>query len=399
MPPNLKTRFWNPASYHVMVKPRGSICNLDCAYCYFLKKESLYPGSSFRMSDELLENFTRQYIQSQRSPQVTFAWQGGEPALMGLEFYQKAVNDQKKYARPGLIIENTFQTNGTLLDDKWCAFFKENNFLIGISIDGPPELHNIYRKHKGGKGSSDQVLKGLGYLKKHDVDFNVICTVHAGNGNHALDVYRYFRDELGARFIQFIPIVERDNKTGFQEGNKLTKRSISAKLYGDFLITIFDEWVRRDVGSVFVQLFDVALAKWMNIPGGLCVFEKTCGLGLAMEHNGDLYSCDHFVEPKHKLGNISKNKMIDLVSSHRQYQFGMEKDTSLPAYCQDCEVRFACNGGCPKNRIKNTPDGEPGLNILCEGYRAFFNHIDGPMKRMVDLLRNNRAPAEIMGRK
>lgn len=356
----------------------------------------MYPDSSFSMSDELLENFSRQYIQAQQALQVTFVWQGGEPTLRGVDFFRKAVGFQKKYARPGMTVENALQTNGTLLDDEWCAFFKENDFLVGISLDGPPQLHEIYRKDKGGKGTSARVLSGLELLKKHAVDFNILCTVHAGNAEHPLEVYCYFRDELCAEFIQFIPIVERDNKTGFQVGNKVTERSVNGKEHGDFLIAIFDEWVQQDVGSVFVQIFDVALGKWMGVTGGLCVFEETCGVGLALEHNGDLFSCDHFVEPKYKLGNIVKTEMIDLVASHKQNQFGMDKRDTLPQYCLDCEVRFACNGGCPKNRIKHTPDGEFGLNFLCEGYRAFFNHIDQPMKMMVDLFKKKLPPAEVM---
>lgn len=356
----------------------------------------MYPDSSFSMSDELLENFSRQYIQAQQVPQVTFVWQGGEPTLRGVDFFHKAVGFQKKYARPEMTVGNALQTNGTLLDDEWCAFFKENDFLIGISLDGPPQLHDIYRKDKGGKGTSARVLSGLELLKKHTVDFNILCTVHAGNAEHPLEVYRYFRDELSVKFIQYIPIVERDNKTGFQVGNKVTERSVNGKRYGDFLIAIFDEWVQQDVGSVFVQIFDVALGKWMGSPGGLCVFEETCGVGLALEHNGDLFSCDHYVEPKYKLGNIIKTEMIDLVTAHKQHQFGMNKLDTLPQYCLDCEVRFACNGGCPKNRIKHTPDGEFGLNFLCEDYRAFFNHIDQPMKMMVDLLKKKLPPAEVM---
>mgnify|MGYP003972507671 CR=1 FL=1 len=379
-----------------MLKPSGSICNLDCDYCYFLSKEQMYPGSSFCMSDSLLESFTRQYIQSQKSPQITFAWQGGEPTLLGLEFYEKAIKYQKKYAPPGVQIENALQTNGTLLDDEWCNFFKENNFLIGISMDGPPEIHNIYRKDKGKKDSSDNVLNGLNLLKIFEVEYNILCTVHAGNAEKPLETYRYFRDELGANFIQYIPIVERDNKTGFQIGNKITDRSITGKQYGEFLISVFDEWVKTDVGSIFVQIFDVALGNWMGVPGGLCIFEETCGLGLALEHNGDLFSCDHYVEPKNKLGNIIKTDMIDLVRSHKQYQFAMNKRETLPQYCLDCEVRFACHGGCPKNRIKHSPSGEFGLNYLCEGYKSFFTHIDKPMKKMAELLREKKSPAEIM---
>jgi len=380
-----------------MNKPKGSICNLDCTYCYFLSKEKIYPGSSFTMSDALLENYTRQYIQSQQKQRVTFAWQGGEPTLMGLNFFRKAVEYQRKYARPGMRVENAFQTNGTLLDDDWCIFFKENNFLVGLSIDGPPELHNHYRKDKGGKDTSNDVLRGLALIKKHKVDFNILCAVNAANVEHPLEVYQYFRDKLYAEFIQFIPIVERDNETGYQTGNKIRDRSVTGKIFGTFLITIFDEWVAKDVGSVFLQIFDEALAKWYGSPGGLCVFEKTCGLGLVIEHNGDLFSCDHYVEPKHKLGNIIETDIFEMVSSQKQFKFGMQKRDSLPQYCLDCEVLFVCNGGCPKNRVKHTPNGVYGLNFLCEGYRAFFNHIDEPMRIMVDLIRRKRPPAEIMG--
>jgi uncharacterized protein len=356
----------------------------------------MYPDSSFKMSDELLENFTRQFIQAQHMQRATFTWQGGEPTLMGLNFFRKAIEFQSKYARPGMRVENAFQTNGTLLDDDWCIFFKENDFLVGISLDGPPELHNRYRKDKGGADTFNDVLRGLALLKKHEVDINILCTVHAANAEHPLEVYRYFRDTLGAKFIQFIPIVERDNKTGFQTGNKIKNHSVTCKKYGAFLTTIFDEWVSNDVGTVFVQIFDEALGKWFGSPGGLCVFEETCGLGLAIEHNGDLFSCDHFVEPKHKLGNIIETDLIDMVTSHKQFASGMQKRDLLPQFCLDCEVRFVCNGGCPKNRVKHTPDGVYGLNYLCEGYRAFFNHIDEPMRIMVDLIRRRRPPAEIM---
>jgi uncharacterized protein len=389
-------RSWLPQSFHAMVKPKGSICNLDCSYCYFLSKEKMYPDSAFNMSDELLENFTRQYIEAQQMPQCNFAWQGGEPTLMGLNFYRKAVEYQRKYARPGMKVENSFQTNGTLLDDEWCLFFKENNFLVGISIDGPPKIHDSFRKDKGGGDSSGEVLHGLDLLKKHNVDFNILCTVHAANADHPLDVYKYFRDTLGAEFIQFIPIVERENKTGYQTGSKISPRSVTGKKYGTFLMTIFDEWLNRDVGSVYVQMFDEALGKWFGSPGGLCIFEKTCGLATAIEHNGDFFSCDHFVEPDHKLGNIIETNMIDLVSSQQQFEFGMHKLNSLPQLCLDCEVRFACNGGCPKNRVNETPIGDPGLNYLCEGYRAFFNYVDEPMKKMVDLIHQGRPPADIM---
>lgn len=392
----LRQPAWLPTSFNIMAKPRGSICNMDCDYCYFLSKEQMYPMSSFKMPNEILEEYTRQYIQALQVPQITFTWQGGEPTLIGLDFYKSAVVYQKKYAPPGIRIDNALQTNGTLLDDAWCDFFKENNFLIGISIDGPQKYHDVYRKNKSGESSFQEVTKGVNLLKKHGIEFNVLCTVNAANAEYPLEVYRYFRDDLGVNFIQYIPIVERDNQTGYQKGNKVTTRSITGKQYGSFLISIFNEWFRNDIGTVFVQVFDVALGKWMGIPGGLCVFEEICGLGLALEHTGDLYSCDHFVEPKHKLGNIIKTEMIDMATSYKQYKFGMDKRDTLPKFCLECEFRFACNGGCPKNRISHTPEGEYGLNFLCEGYKAFFNHINPYMCQMTELIRTGHLPAAIL---
>ena len=384
-----------PPAFHLLTKPTGAICNLDCKYCFFLSKEMLYPGSRFRMADELLEEYIKQYIEAQQVPQVTIAWQGGEPTLMGLDFFRRSIEYVNKYKKPGMTVEHTIQTNGTKLDDEWCEFFHEHKFLVGLSVDGPRELNDAYRVDKGGKGTFDQVMRGLSYLKKHNVEFNILTTVHAANADYPLEVYRYFRDELGAKFIQFIPIVERDNETGFQEGNQVTDRSVKAEQYGKFLIEIFDEWVRRDVGEVFVQMFDVALGAWVGQPGAVCVFAPTCGNALALEHNGDLYACDHFVEPDYLLGNIKEEHMIDLIASDKQRKFGQDKLDTLPQYCLECEVRFACHGGCPKNRFINTPDGDPGLNYLCAGYRAFFNHVDRPMKIMATLLRQNRAPSEI----
>jgi uncharacterized protein len=385
-----------PPAFHVMTKPRGAICNLDCQYCYFLAKENLYPGSGFRMSEDMLETYTRQYIQAQRAPEVNFAWQGGEPTLMGLDFYRKAVSLQNKHRKSGMRILNSLQTNGTLLDDDWCQFFHDHEFLIGLSLDGPQRLHDAYRVDKGGRPTFERVMRGVEFLKKHQVEFNILTTVHAANAPYPLEVYRFLRDEVGTQFIQFIPIVERDNDTGYQEGNSVTRRSVTGRQYGQFLVEIFDEWVRRDVGQVYVQLFDVALGVWFGQRAGLCVFDETCGLGLALEHNGDLYSCDHFVEPHHWLGNIQDVEMSELIGSEKQARFGLSKRDSLPRYCQECEVRFICNGGCPKNRILATPDGEPGLNYLCEGYKAFFTYIDRPMKIMAGLLRIERPPADIM---
>ena len=385
-----------PRAFHLMTKPRGAICNLDCQYCYFLSKERLYPDSSFRMSENMLEEYTRQYIEAQQVPEVTFAWQGGEPTLMGLEFFEMAVRYQQKHKKPGMRIFNSFQTNGVLLDDAWCAFFKANDFLIGLSVDGPRELHDAYRVDKGGQPTFERVMRGRACLEKHGVDFNVLCTVHAANGDHGLEIYRFFRDELKTNFVQFIPIVERANETGFQEGSAVTERAVTAEQYGRFLIDIFDEWVRHDVGRVYVQIFDIALAAWSGGRPGLCIFEETCGAALALEHNGDVYSCDHFVEPNYRLGNLQFIPLADMVGSKQQWEFGQAKKNTLPQYCRDCEVRFVCNGGCPKDRFINTPDGEPGLNYLCAGFRAFFNHINRPMQMMAAELRAQRAPANVM---
>jgi uncharacterized protein len=404
-----------PPAYHLLAKPTGAVCNLDCKYCFFLSKEMLYPGSRFRMADDLLQAYLRQLLESHRVPEVTVSWQGGEPTLMGLDFFKRSVELAEQYKKPNQIITYTMQTNGTRLDDAWAAFFKEHNFLIGLSVDGPRELHNAYRVNKGGQGSFDQVMRGREFLQKHQVEFNILCTVHAANADHPLEVYRFFRDDLGAQFVQFIPIVERTTpemlplankgwgktETGqrplyIQDGHMVTHRSVKPKQYGNFLITIFEEWVRRDVARVFVQIFDASLAHWVGEPPGLCIFQETCGLALALEHNGDLYSCDHFVEPDYLLGNIQDTPMIELVASDQQRRFGLDKRDTLPRFCRECEVRFVCNGGCPRNRFLKTEDGEPGLNYLCAGYKLFFNHIDRPMRIMADLLRRGRAPAETM---
>jgi uncharacterized protein len=385
-----------PRYFHVLAKPTGATCNLDCKYCFFLSKEMLYPGSRFRMADELLEEYIKQMIESQHVPEVSIAWQGGEPTLMGLDFFKRSIELEKKYRRPGTTITNTMQTNGTLLNDDWCKFFKENNFLIGLSIDGTKGLHDFYRVDKGGHGTFYKVIKAARLMQKYNVDFNVLTTVNAHNAEKPLEIYRFFRDELQARYIQFIPIVERANDTGFQEGNTVTDRSVSARQWGDFLTTIFDEWVRKDVGEVFVQMFDAALASWYGEPPALCIFSEKCGKALAMEHNGDLYCCDHFVEPKYLLGNILENSMADLVGSEKQTKFGNDKLDTLPKYCLRCEVKFACHGECPKNRFIETPDGEPGLNYLCEGYKKFFKHIDMPMKYMCQKLKLNQAPSDIV---
>jgi uncharacterized protein len=404
-----------PLAFHLLAKPTGAVCNLDCKYCFFLSKEMLYPGSRFRMADELLETYIRQLLEAhQQVPEVTIAWQGGEPTLMGLDFFKRSIELAENYRKPGQTIQHTIQTNGTRIDDALAAFFKQHNFLVGLSVDGPKELHDAYRVNKGGSGSFEQVMKGWQTLVKHRVDVNILCTVHAANAGHPLEIYHFFRDELKAQYMQFIPIVERattetlpianqgwserpggDRPLYTQVGELVTERSVKPEQYGHFLIAIFDEWLRRDVGKVFVQSFDAALANWIGQPS-LCIFQPTCGNALALEHNGDLYSCDHFVEPAFLLGNIQESHLIELVASDQQRKFGQDKWDSLPKYCRECEVLFACYGECPRNRFIHTPDGEPGLNYLCAGYKLFFNHINRPMRIMAELLRRGRYADEVM---
>ena len=385
-----------PRAFHVLLKPRGAICNLDCKYCFILSKEQLFPGSQFRMCDAMLVDYTRRNIAAHDVPEVSFAWQGGEPTLMGLDFFRKAVAFQQKHRKPRTRILNTIQTNATTLNDDWCQFFREHGFLLGISLDGPRALHDAYRVDKGGSPTFDRVMAGIALAKKHNVEFNILTTVHAANGDHGLEVYRFLRDEVGTAFIQFIPIVERRNATGFQEGEEVTERSVTGRQYGRFLIEIFDEWVRRDVGKVFVQLFDISLGVWLGQPSSLCVFAETCGGALALEHNGDLFSCDHFVEPRFRLGNVAERPLADMVASPEQRKFGLDKRDTLPRFCRECNVKFICNGGSPKDRILKTPDGEPGLNYLCDGFKAFFSHIDQPMRGMGRLVQQRRPPSEIM---
>ena len=388
-----------PPRIHVLSKPTGAICNLDCSYCFFLDKEELYPGSKFRMTDELLETYIRQLIEAHKTPEVTVAWQGGEPTLMGVDFFRKAIAYQEKYRKPGMTFENTLQTNGTLLNDEWCEFFKENNYLIGLSLDGPRELHDANRVDKKGGPTFYRVMRGLRLLQKHGVEYNILTTVNRVNSQHPLEVYRFLRDEVKTTWIQFIPVVERineDGKTLYQQGTTVSENSVLPEQFGNFLTTIFDEWVRKDVGKIFVQTFEAAVRSWLNMPTGMCFFSPTCGSGVALEHNGDLYSCDHFVEPDYLLGNIQEHSMAELVGRDRQFKFGQDKLNTLPKYCRECEVRFACHGECPKHRFIHTPDGEPGLNYLCAGYKQFFTHIDEPLKIMVDLFNKGRAAEEVM---
>jgi uncharacterized protein len=445
--------------FHVLTKPIGPICNLDCRYCFYLEKQKLYPQETqWRMSDAVLEEYIRQYIEEQPGPEIYFAWQGGEPTLLGVEFFEKVIRLQAKHAGSKKI-SNTLQTNGVLLDDHWGEFLAQYQFLVGLSIDGPRECHDRFRIDKGGKPTFDAVMRGLNVLKKHRVDFNTLTVVHRANASHPLEVYRFLK-ETGSGFIQFIPLVERTNTRpvenigtldarstsslanlgsarvsravfGVSPNNlrdvspeataipqestpgldfaeppepggsgcapaPVTEESVEPEQYGLFLSTIFDEWVRRDVGRVFVQLFDVALGNWMGLGSSLCVFAEKCGAALAIEHNGDLYSCDHYVYPKYRLGNILNQSLGAMAASPAQTKFGDAKFDSLPAYCRRCEVRFACNGECPKHRFMRTPDGEEGLNYLCPAYKMFFNHINPCMRVMGQLLENGQAAADIM---
>ena len=395
-----------PAAFHIMTKPTGPICNLDCKYCFYLDKENLYPNTSdWRMSDEVLETFIRQYIEGQDVPVISFAWQGGEPTILGVDFFRRVIELEKRYAN-GKRIENAFQTNGVLLDDEWGSFLAEHRFLVGVSIDGPRLLHDKYRVDKGGQPTFDKVIRGLGYLKKYKVDFNTLTVIQRHNSYHPLEVYRFLK-EVGSGFMQFIPIVERIAVAGPPDGlvlispnaavpAKVSPWSVEPLQFGRFLAAIFDEWVRQDVGKYFVQIFDVALESWLGLEPALCVFRETCGSAMAMEHNGDLYSCDHYVYPENKLGNIMDDPLSALVNSNQQRRFGTDKRDTLPRYCRECEVRFACNGECPKHRFYRTPDGEEGLNYLCQGYKFFFKHVDPYMKFMANEINHERAPANVM---
>jgi uncharacterized protein len=385
-----------PPAFHLLAKPTGSACNLACAYCFFLDKAELYPGVRSHMSDALLECYVRELIEALHGHEVTIAWQGGEPMLMGLEFFRRAVELAKRHAPQDMTVRHTIQTNGTLINGDWARFFQASGFLVGLSLDGPRELHDAYRRDKGGRPTFDEVMRGLAALREHDVEWNALTTVNAANADHPSQTYRFLRDDCACRFIQFIPIVERPTEHGVPCGDAVTDRSVQPGQWSGFLIDVFDEWVRRDVGEVYVQSFDVALANWYGEPSGLCVHSPTCGTALAMEFNGDVYACDHFVEPAYLRGNIREAKLAELAGSAAQRRFGLDKLAALPACCVACDVRFACHGGCPKDRFIATGAGAPGLNYLCPDYQAFFQHIDAPMRRMCGLLRRGRAPSEIV---
>jgi uncharacterized protein len=395
-----------PKAFMVMTKPIGPICNLNCSYCYYLEKERLYNESrNFRINDEVLESFIKQFIEAHEVPLVTFTWQGGEPTLLGIDFFEKVIALQKKY-RGSKKIDNAFQTNGTRLNEDWCRFFTKHDFLVGISIDGPAQIHDRYRKDKAGRPTFDEVMKAIKLLKRFRVEFNTLTVINNANATQPAEVYKFLKKN-GSRYMQFIPVVERISQTPTPEGLTLVPPGASveagvadwtvrARQYGKFMITVFDEWVRNDVGKIYVQLFDVTLANWVGAPPGLCVFAETCGEASVMEHNGDVYSCDHFVYPEYFLGNIMDQPLAEMMSSHRQVQFGKDKRDTLPRQCFACEVRFACHGGCPKSRFAVTPDDQPGLNWLCEGYKMFFNHVRPYMDFMANELTHERPPANIM---
>lgn len=404
--------------FHVMAKPMGARCNLECSYCFYLEKtESVYAGQAVpRMSDEMLERFVRDYLASQPGEEVTFAWQGGEPTLAGLGFFKKAVDLQRRYAA-GRRVTNALQTNGTLLDDAWGEFLKAEGFLVGISVDGPETCHDSYRVDRLGVGTWRRVMRGVRVLKRHGVEFNTLTVLHRGNVGRPKDVYEFLKAE-GSGFMQFIPLVERRVGVGegcaglkhgapVQGGRGLVAKEEAAEAVaeacpppgatGRFLCEVFDRWVKRDVGKVFVQLFDVALGAWAGLPPGLCTFQERCGRALALEHNGDVYACDHYVYGDYKYGNIAETPVGDMGNGKAGRAFGDAK-ADLSRQCRECPVRFVCNGDCPKHRFVAAGEGEPGISYLCGDYLRFFSHVDGPMRTMAGFLREGRAPAEIMSR-
>jgi len=397
--------------FHMLAKPSGPICNLDCHYCFYTEKEALFSGRpNFKMSDEVLETFIKNYIQSQQAPEVPFVWQGGEPTLMGLDYYKKVVEIQKKYAQ-GKRITNSLQTNGTLITEEWCEFLAENDFLVGLSLDGTPEIHDYYRVDRGGKPTSSKVLRALKLLQQYGVSYNVLVCVTKESSKRAKEIYQFFkREEI--QYIQFIPIVERlpDEKavelglrhavppslTELEAQRTVSSWTVESESYGDFLIEVFDEWVRNDVGTMHVMNFEWALTSWLGLPSTICIFSETCGSAGIIEHNGDIYSCDHYTYPEYKLGNIMEDSLKRMMNSKEQQEFGASKKASLPKDCQNCEVRFACHGECPKHRFLLTEDGEPGLNYLCAGYKKYFHHIHPYMKVMVQLLENGLPASDVM---
>jgi uncharacterized protein len=399
---NIANSFAKPL--YVMLKPAGAHCNLACKYCYYLEKNKLYPTAQRHlMSNEMLEQFTREYIEAQTMNQVLFTWHGGEPLLRSIDFYRKALSLQQKYAG-GRRIDNVIQTNGTLLTDEWCEFFAQNHWLVGISIDGQQPDHDHYRLTAAGKPSWKKVMQGIKLLKKHGVEWNAMAVVNAYNVNHPMEFYRFFK-ENGCQFLQFTPIVERltrheDGRTLASLADKneipLSEASVTPEQWGYFLCAIFDEWVRKDVGKIFVEIFDCTLANWMGISPGICAYSKECGHAGVMEHNGDVYSCDHFVFPEYKLGNIRDHSLIDMLYGEQQQEFSRLKHSSLPRQCKECDMEFACHGECPKNRFMKDKYGDSGLNYLCLGYYHYYQHVAPYMDYMKQELMAQRPPSNIM---
>ena len=396
---------------HVVAKPIGPVCNLNCEYCFYLEKQALFgAGEKYRMTDEVLSAYITNYITSQPTPLVDFVWQGGEPMLLGIDFFRRVVNLQKPFARQKTIT-NSLQTNGTLINDEWCDFLKKHNFLVGISLDGPEEIHDFYRRDRKGDGTFMRVMRGLRLLQKYKIDYNVMACVGRNTAAHPLDVYRFFKDE-GIEFIQFTPIVERmpDKRSSClglrlagpasldkeEPQTQVTPWTVIPEEYGDFLIAIFDEWVRNDVGTTKVMNFEWALHAWIGNPSPVCVFSQQCGRSLVLEHNGDVYACDHCVYPEYKLGNICTENLVQMVGKSVQSGFGITKETGLPRSCRECQVLAACRGGCPKHRFARTYDDEPGLHYLCAGYKKFFLHIRKYLRAMATLLENGLPASYVM---
>ena len=396
---------------HVVAKPIGPLCNLHCDYCFYLEKQALFnSGEQYRMSDAVLSTFITNYITSQPTPVVEFVWQGGEPTILGIDFFKRVVELQKRFAGTKTIT-NSLQTNGTLLTTEWCRFLKKNNFMVGISLDGPKEVHDRYRRDRQGKGTFDPVMRGLRLLQEHKVEYNVLACVARDTAKRSLDVYHFFKEE-GVEFIQFTPVVERlspsdsappglllagpaalDKK---DDPGRVTPWSVIPEEYGDFLIAIYEEWVRHDVGSIFVMNFEWALNAWIGNPSPVCIYAKQCGRSVVIEHNGDVFACDHCVYPQHRIGNIKTDKLLDMVEESLKSGFGVCKEAALPRWCKECEVLPACQGGCPKHRFESTPYDEPGLQYLCAGYKKFFFHIRKYLRAMAILLENGLPASRVM---
>lgn len=400
-----------PAGLHVLAKPIGSICDIACDYCFYLEKRELYPrGQSFKMPDEVLATYIEQYVRAQPGPVVEFVWHGGEPTLLGVDFYRRVVELQQPW-RATKTIRNVLQTNAMRLDDEWCAFFKQHDFFIGVSLDGPREIHDRYRKDRHGEGTFDRVMAGVRLLQKHGVQFNALACVGRETAHHPLEVYRFFKD-AGIRYIQFTPIIEREPDDGTkairlwlarpavldrpEPNTKVTPWTVEPEAYGDFLIAIVEEWVRKDVGTTFVMNFEWALTAWVGEPSPVCIFSRTCGRAVALEHDGSVFACDHYVYPEYKLGNVMSDDLGAMVERSVASGFGPHKESTLPRYCRQCEVKEACWGGCPKHRFAVTPDGEPGLHYLCAGYKKFFRHIRKYLRAMTTLLENDLPVSMIM---